>query len=261
LWYVETIEFESVELDFRSSGQGTRSSVALESGGVRLVNSIDLLDLEDPPGEPVQVIICDACGCTRCAPGGWVVFRRIGTHVLWIPAWNQICEDKWGLDEYAPPQYVESRGAVVFGSDLWKRLRCQIPALPSLMDLPPLATREIIRTLQWCAPGRVLGRFPEKPRLRRESVLAVSDGDLELEVRRVNERACELFDGPGAMEAPTGRPPERGPIEFILDVPGFPSWAPFVSTPGGLAFWVPGAGVLGVGHPGPEGRESAKVQG
>ena len=113
MWRVEDIEAIPIELDFSSSGQGRRSATAIEAAGIRLINAIELVAVEPTA---TQVEVCECCGYSHCSPGGWIAFRRIGDHVIWIPAWDEMAKGEWETSEYWPPSFLRSKGAPVFNA-------------------------------------------------------------------------------------------------------------------------------------------------
>ena len=237
MWNVEDIEAVPVELDFTSSGQGRCSATAIETSGVRLFNAIELIDVE---ATATQVEVCECCGFSHCSPGGWVAFRRIGDKVVWIPAWDRMERGAWEQAEYKPPSFLGSKGAPVFGSAIWERLRAFHGSLPVCEDLPWINSRETARLCQWSAPGRVLGEYPAEPRMHRDLLIAVTDGDLAPETSAVDTCLQAHFGAVQQMTLVPGNA-EVKPIEFWLDLPGTPGWTSFGHMGSSLCFLVDGS--------------------
>ena len=232
MWTVDDIELVPVELDFSSSGQGRRAATAISAGGVRLINAIELVDVEPAA---TQVEVCECCGISRCSPGGWVTFRRIGQSVVWLPAWDEMEKGAWEVSEYRPPSFLATKGAPMFPLASWERLRALHRALPASEAIPGINSREIARLCQWTAPGRLLGEYPSEPRVRRDLVIAVTEGDLPTEIRAVDR---SLQDHYGAL-VPTHLTAESAviePIEFWLDLPGTPGWKRFAHVEDRVCF-------------------------
>lgn len=240
MWRVEDIEAIPVELDFSSSGQGRRSATAIETTGVRLFNAIELVDVEPTA---TQVEVCECCGYSRCSPGGWIAFRRIGDRIIWIPAWDEMQKGAWEESEYGPPSFLRSKGAPVFSPANWARLRALHGELPACGDLPWIDSRETVRLCQWSTPGHLLGEFPQEPRLRRDLLIAVTEGDLAAEADAVDACLQMHFGTVRQMALVAGHVAVR-PIEFWLDLPGTPSWTSFAHVENNVCFPIDGSTAL-----------------
>ncbi len=86
-------------------------------------------------------------------------------------------EVDFGPHELNPPAYLIERGIPVFDGQAMFDLLSVVPAWSGIGDVPTLSTRGLAQTLQWTAPGHMLGSPPAPPRVRREDVLAVSVGE------------------------------------------------------------------------------------
>lgn len=223
MWIVEEITAIPVELDFSSSSQGRCVATKIEAAGVRLFNAIERVDVEPTA---TQVEVCEGCGYSHCAPGGWVALRRIGDHVVWLPAWDEMERGAWEESEYGPPSFLRTKGAPVFGPTNWERLRALHAGLPACASLPGINSREAVRLCQWSAPGRILGEYPLEPRLRRDLVITVTDGGLAEEATTLDACLRAYFGTERQMAFAPGHAAVR-PIEFWLDLPGTPGWSRF----------------------------------
>lgn len=223
MWIVDEFKCVPVELDFSSSGQDLRSATAIESRGVRLFNAIEWVEVDSAAA---QVDVCECCGLPQCSPGGWVAFRRMGDRVAWIPAWDLMGSGTSEMLHYSPPSFMQARGAPVFPATVWQRLRALHASLPQLGDLPPITSCEIARLYQWGAPAHILGLPPAQPRLRRDLLVAVTDGDLEGEASAVDECLRAHFESDRPMCLISLSMAVR-PIEFWTDLPDTPSWTRF----------------------------------
>jgi hypothetical protein len=223
MWRINTLEAIPVELDFSSSGGSRHASHAIHAGDVRLVNALDLVDF-DPGG--TQVHVCSCCGISHCEPGNWVALRRLGEFVVWVPALGHMEPGDWERNEYSPPGFMARFGAPYFVPRAWEQLRAWREDVPDISELPALSSREAVRALQWSAPRRILGKYPAKPQLHREGLVAVTNGDLETEVRAVDETLARYFDCDDALQIqPSFRVASH--IEFWLDLPSVPAWRAF----------------------------------
>jgi hypothetical protein len=232
MWRIEEIVAVPVELDFSSSGQGCRAATAVTATGDCLFNAIELVDVKPAT---TQVQVCNCCGIPNCATGNWVVFRRIGEDVVWLPAWNEMEKGEFEMSEYSPPLFLRSKGAPVFSAGCWERLRSLQSRLPVANELPQINSRETSRVCQWAAPGKVLGEFPAEPRMNRDLLVAVTNGDLAIEADLVDHCLRYHFENAQPMET-VELPASVEPIEFWLDLPGTPGWKSFAHLPDQLCF-------------------------
>lgn len=213
--------------DYRSSGLGVVAGTAVDARGHLLLNAAERVDMH--AGATAQVHLCSCCGIPMCVSGGWVAMRRAGELVLWIPAWQAMDEDKWKKSDYAPPPFMYTAGPAAFSEHAWNRLRELAPDLPALMELPRLTSYEAARILQFSAP-EVLGKYPEPPRVHRDLLICTSNGDVGPQAERVARVLRDAFTT-RAPVALTSVPAAR-PIDFFLDLPNTPCWAPLAIVEG-----------------------------
>jgi hypothetical protein len=199
---VTSFELRQRKLDFRSSGQSLFDATALIANDVELVNAIERLDFS---GEVVQLIVCEQCGYAHCAPGSYVNFRKLGEQVVLVPALSAMREGEFELREYAPPAYMWTQGLPIFSADVYDELRREIG------------------TLQFTAPGGVLGKPGSAAVLQSEWIVAVTEGDLSQEIETFSELIRAVQKGEENLHSMR---PERL-VEFHLDILNFPSWRPF----------------------------------
>lgn len=218
LWMVEQLEFRRRELDFTSSEQGKRMTTSVFADGTEIINSLDLFDDE---GDPIQTIVCEQCGFSGCERGNRVSVRRLDGGILFMPAFEAMAEGGSDLAEYGPPYFVSQRGSAFLRGGALSVLASRVPFFADPQRWPALTLRESVLLLQWNAPSRVLGEFPDKPRLREEAISATSHG-----------AGREAYDALGAaIETSSGdsRPARLvfgEPVFFYLDQAGCPDWTP-----------------------------------
>ncbi len=235
-WCADDIQVTTAEFDLSSWGQSRRRDTTVLASGVRLVDAIEWVDV-DP--DATQVSACEYCGCAGCAPGGWVALRRIGDRVIWVPSFGAMGRGAWELDDYGPPPFLRSRGAPLFGPAAWERLRALNRRFPHRDDLPRLDSREAARLCQWTAPCGVLGEFPGEPSLRRDWLLAVTDGELRIEADVVDDWLRTCFRAAEPMEF-CGDAGKSRPIEFWLEDSVGAGWTSFAHVPDGVCMLLGG---------------------
>ena len=219
MWVIDKLETRPVTLDFSSSGQGLQATFALYADGVLLANALTISDLGS---RAVQLLVCESCGIAGCRPGGWVCLRRAGDLVFFMPVFELMAESEHDLAEYAPPGYVAARGAPCLDLQKYDALTGLAPGFPDPDLIEPLVVGEALRFFQWDSPHKILGRFPDLPRLAEDLLLTAAEGELEPIRNFVNRYANSLqslVPAPGVAAAE--------PIELLLDRPGFPSWTKF----------------------------------
>lgn len=223
MWWIEEFDLLTVALDFSASEQGRGTATAVECDGTRLVQAIELVEVD---ADAMQVELCEHCGVAGCAIGGWATLRRIGDCVVWLPRSDLLEDGRSSNRQHAPPSWFDQRGAPAFASAAWERLRALNGGLPAHSEVPHLTTREWVRWMQWSAPARVLGEAPARPQLRRELLLTVAEGALASEADAVDECLQQHLESASTMMfAPENSDLCR--IEFALDWPGIPEWASF----------------------------------
>lgn len=223
--------------DFSSSGQPSPEWTRVKYRGVTVTNSLEHVDWTD---NPVQVILCDACGHDRCASGNFVHVSRFGEYVLWTPAQSEVHETVGR--EHEVPRFLRTFGALAIPAEVWRSW----PAVPAF-DALPLANHRAV------ADAWILG-----PERTRESILerlgeALGTGDtLEKDVaidlvrrtmRDLDARADEPFLG---VVAPIG-----APEIFYFDGPAELDWPAFAFSSG--ATYLVLTPELGVEIPSPRG--------
>lgn len=223
MWIVDQIESREREFDFGSSGLDRHSTAGLFADGVEIVNALDLVDFSADADGAIQLIVCDYCGTPGCNAGNRVSFRRLDDGLLMIPSFASMARGDWEMTEYGPPHFIAKRGAPLFSDGALHAVLARLPALVGPSSWPPLNSREAALLLQWEAPYRVLGEFPDPPRLHKNMILAAAHGS-ELEIL---DTFRKLLDDALAAEQPVST--TRGePVTFYLDLDhaGYPEWEP-----------------------------------
>ena len=226
IWQIDEFELRSREFDFSSSGLGTFRGHEVTVAGVRLINMVERLEIDD---DRVQLIVCEECGIPGCAVGNWASIRRLlGKYVL-VPAVLAMLEGAREQTEYTPPRFMSTNGLPAFSKSRYERLREAIGKLPEPELVQDCSSREILGLLRFDAPGRSLGGLGDRTALKSEAILAVSEGELENELAVLRQIVSAIEEGAEGLHSDTL---ERV-VEFHLDIPGFPSWKPLGYGPQG----------------------------
>jgi hypothetical protein len=200
-------------------------AVSLFSCDVCIANALNLSNFGD---ERTQVLLCETCGHVGCGSVGWVHLRKVGQDVVWIPPRKLFLQDQnFDWQEFPPPYFASDVfGIPVFREALYDELRVPLPWLPDRTLIQPIRACEALALLQGEAPFELLGHASGALQLRRDRVLAVSEGDRDEEMDAVDafsrdHARCETPLRPVNVDA------SYKPIEFHLDAPGFPAWSGF----------------------------------
>jgi hypothetical protein len=231
---VTRFEIRPAKMDFRTSGQGIVDVTQLWADDLEIVNALGFVDWED---FPLQLAVCEACGISRCSPGGSVSIRRAGGLVVFLPPFAEMEENE---AEYDPSWVLKSEGALVLKEARYRELRDLVPGFPSEASLPALTGKEAARLLQWEAPGRVLGSFPEPVALDRTRLTACSEGDLRQRLDSLSEVLASLQDLAKEIVLRAAGLEEEA-VSLFLNDKGFTQWRTLVETSRGVAaFLEPG---------------------
>ena len=125
--------------DLSSSGRGTPQWTRARCGDAELVNSVEWVEWEV---NPVQVLVCEACGYSGCESGNYVHVSLLSNHVLWT-APQVDANDEFAAWQYAPPAVVWQHGLVALQLQDWIRLRELNANVPGSQQLPR-ATRRVL---------------------------------------------------------------------------------------------------------------------
>lgn len=226
MWIGTRVERSPVVLDFTASAQGRHPTHALRIDDETILNAIDLVGFDS---DVVQFVVCQSCGITQCEPGGWVALRRLGDAVACIPAFDAMASDALEEAERTPPAFMSRRGALLLRPSALAVVREAVPDFPAPDDLPPLSGRDAAQTIQWEAPRRALGRFPDPPALRSGAVAAVDMGALP----ERSEQLGKILDAAWQSPSPVSASPRGQTITFFLDAQGIPDWSPIALAPDG----------------------------
>jgi len=190
------------------------------------MNAHELVEIEE---SPYQYIVCEECGMTHCQPGGWVDYRKSGNLVLLIPAFKTLREeyDVMG-EEYYPPSYLREKGVGYISEDDYKTYFEDFPKFPSDENIPSLSGWEAAKIYQMEAPIRMLGEIFSNPTLKKDTIIASSEGNY-LELIDVLVQLLEELPNNETCNLRPITSDERI-ITLYLDVPDFSEWKALTYT-------------------------------
>lgn len=124
------IALEKWTPNFSSSGLVSPTWTRARCEKVELFNSLEWIGWAD---NPVQVVLCDACGHEGCAVGGYVHVSRLGDFVLWSRP-QVDAEETWEVAQYEAAWPLKRFGAIAIPKDAWEQWRA-VASLPEINAL------------------------------------------------------------------------------------------------------------------------------
>lgn len=221
MWLIQELTSKASVFVFSASGRGEHSDTSVFADGERLINMASRVEEPDRAGERIQVQTCEECGFAGCATGGWLVLRRIASYVVWLPAFSDLAENPKS-SEYLPPHFMAHKGIPVMSAQHYAEVKISAPALPKYADLPLLNSQELGLALQWEAPGRLLGKFPQKISLRQNAIRAVDHGYLDEQLALLDNLLQQAI----AQARPLKLVKGGKQIKFFLNFQGYNDWSP-----------------------------------
>ena len=218
---INQIQAKPKSFDFSSSGLGKLDATSVWFNDFEFFNALELLSVD---ADFFQSEVCSCCGCEGCSSGSWVSLRRFGEAYLFVPAIEEMLEGKWEIDEYGPPYFLRKYGVPAFSEEKYLELKKWVTNLPEPDAVLPMKHLEFVAVLQLEAPGRILGNLGDPVSLNKDMIIAANVGELN-DLILAFEQLLQLSQPDKAIGS---LPNAAQEIEFILDLPNFPSWKPMV---------------------------------
>lgn len=185
--------------DFTGSGQANPRWIRGRCEGIELFNSLEWMTWTR---NPVQVVLCDACGHEGCASGGYVHVSHLGDFVLWTRPQLADESDDWLATQQERSWALKRFGAIAIPSKSWQEWRTLAP-LPAVSELAPANGTAILDA--WCAgPGRTQN-FNELVPMLKDRLLycdTIEPGDAIARIERWIERLKGNPAVPGQLRPP-----------------------------------------------------------
>jgi hypothetical protein len=230
----EDVQFVRWKPDFSSSGLVSPRWTKLVFDGFELCNGAESVDwLENP----VQVILCEACGLSDCEVGGYVQISRLGEHILWtVPHTDP--DDDFESHQYQCLPALVRLGTLLISTETWSRWCRKVRKLPVPDELP--ATRRTDLAAAWMreAPWSIRPLAPLDAYARLERFLLASDhGERDEALQRIESLVAWINEDPEASVPGRIVPAERviGEREtWFFDTQPLDEWTAIVHTDSGL---------------------------
>lgn len=229
-------ELEQWRPDFLPSAQPSPRWTRLRCGGGELCNALESVEWRP---NPVQTVLCGACGHPGCGDGGYAHVSRVGDHLWWTRPQVEPVDD-WERGHYGACDVIEQAGSVLLPASSWDRIRQRVPGLPAADSFPPASYRTVLGA--WLGEAR-LGRRVEEPgqlvRILRDHLVASDTMD--------GETARGIVEGLVTLAAERGEEPAAGRMvraaeagigleTLYFDGPPFTGWTAFGRTGKGPCF-------------------------
>jgi hypothetical protein len=165
--------------DFSSSGSRNPTWTRVRVNNTVLINTLEWTDWSR---NPVQIVVCDACGTVSCASGGYVHVSRLDNFVL-LTAPQIDADDDWESTQYAAHFVLENFGAVAIPNSIWATWQARIPELPEPLSFAESNGRALVEA--WAlGPGRPK-RVETLPTMLKHRLLACDRLAPDVAVRHV----------------------------------------------------------------------------
>jgi len=122
------ISLETWRPEFSSSGQANPTWTRIRCLGNELCNSLEWAEWAE---NPVQVVLCDACGSVGCASGGYTHVSQLDDFILWTTP-QIAASDDWTTSRYAPASALAQLGAIAIAKSTWELWKVRVSQLPDV---------------------------------------------------------------------------------------------------------------------------------
>ncbi len=211
-------------MDFSSSGQAIVDVTALYADGESLMNAIELMEFDR---DPIQFIVCDHCGYPGCSSGNWLSIRKIGENVIIFPAFTAMDDGEWESSEYKPPHFTRTKGSILLENGQYEEFRSLVKNISALSEVKKISSYEISRLLQWEAPFRMLGDYPNPITIKNDLPYTTSLQNDEQAVDELKNLMNHFQSSKLDIDlVPISGEDEK--VSFFLDGTDFIEWVPMV---------------------------------
>jgi hypothetical protein len=124
---------------FTSSGQPNPTWIRVKCEGVKITNALTWVDWTE---NPVQLLLCDACGFAGCGTGGYAHVGRVADSVL-LTAPQLDDADEWERSQYDACYAVRKFGAILIQHAEWEHWHSVAGDTPVISKLRPANGRAI----------------------------------------------------------------------------------------------------------------------
>jgi hypothetical protein len=222
------IALEKWTPNFSSSGLVSPTWTRARSEKVELFNSLEWVAWTD---NPVQVVLCDACGHVGCAVGGYVHVSRLGNFVLWSRP-QVDAEETLEVAQYEAAWPLKRFGAIAIPKNAWEEWRT-VASVPQIDALTPANGRAIFDAW-FLAPARSR-RVDEIVPMLKEGLLGTDSLELSDAIERVARWIERLKDSSACFANASLRSPTAigARIETLyFDGPADEDWPAFAISDG-----------------------------
>jgi len=224
MWTPKEFSTKQKKMDFSSSGQAEVEVTALYADGQNLMNAIELMEFDC---DPIQFQVCDHCGYSGCASGDWLSIRKVGKSVIILPAFTVMDDGEWESSEYDPPYFTRTKGSILLESEKYEEFRKLTKGIPTLSEVKKISSYEVARLLQWEAPFRMFGDYPNPITIKSDLLCTTSLESDDLAVDELKKLMNHFQSSKLEIDLiPISGEDEK--ISFFLDGTEFMEWVPMV---------------------------------
>jgi hypothetical protein len=224
VWTPAKIESRSAVLNLSTSGQWDCTARQVVCDDVVVCNAANYIDWS---AHSVQFELCEECLVVDCSPGGRVSIRRTNDHVLIIPDFAAMCQERRDAMEYAPPRWMTKNGALSFSRSNWQVFQSACGGAPSFDSIALVSTTELLRLYHFQSPRTFLGDYLSPSLAQWDLILCTSGHDSETDLMCLRR----LFSDPTTFAGHDfcTPDPESYTVSAFLDTLSAEEWSIFSS--------------------------------
>lgn len=183
MFLINYYSFKNITLDFTNAGLKKTPVTQIFCDDILFLNAYECIDWKSTdvnrPNEIIQFHICRGCGIPHCEPSGWIKICKVDNFVIFMPAFDVMCESEFNFKEYTPPKFIKEKGIPYIPLALYNEIRNRFPNFPAYEDIVWLSESDAIQIYKHDTLCKILGDFYSSKPMKLNSIIASSGDDLE----------------------------------------------------------------------------------